>query len=228
MPNWCGNQTTIEGLSENLDDFFQRISNPAVFSTDTEIAGEQKTGLQPVEVFSRLLPVPENGFRHLVINEGMDNERTSSVFARPEDGDEYIDGYAWCLANWGTKWGDCDTDFELFWSQPKGRIVLTYTTAWGPAFEGWINVSKLFPKLSFVTTYEEEGNGICGAFSIVDGEVRHDDSAHSGDGRYPEHSEDDECPNPEDDGESYGNWLDEVYKLRDQMGEDARAALLSA
>ena len=221
MPNWCGNQTTVSGPSQDLDDFFQRIVNPTAFSTEVEV--EKHSDAPTIAVFDRLLPVPENGYKKTVVNEGADNERTCSVFAQPAvDGDEYIDGYAWCVNNWGTKWGDCDTSYELFpeWN----NLVLTYTTAWGPAGAGWINVSKLFPKLSFLTTYEEEGNGFVGAFSVVDGEVCHDDIATSGDGRYPEQPED--LHERDDGGDGYFQWLTETHDLRDRMATEAEEALL--
>ena len=225
MPNWCGNQTTVSGPSEDLDDFFQRISNPAAFSTDTESAIEMNTGQQPVEIFSRLLPMPENGHKHIIVNEGADNEQRCSVFAKPSDGDEgeFIDGYAWCCDNWGTKWGDCETDFELF--PALNNMVLTYNTAWGPAFSGWINVSKLFPRLSFLTTYEEEGEGICGAFSVVNGEVLYDGFARDGDDRYP--TQDSTIHDRDDGGDAYFAWLDKVYELRDQMAAEAEDAVVS-
>jgi hypothetical protein len=79
--------------------------------------------------------------------------------------------------------------------------------------------------LSFVTTYEEEGEGICGAFSVVNGEVLYDNFARDGDDRYP--PQDSTIHGRDDGGEAYCSWLDNVYELRDQMAAEAGDAVVS-
>ena len=66
--------------------------------------------------------------------------------------------YDWALENWGSKWGDYDTDLELFDDQITGY----YTSAWGPCNEGIVKLSKLFPELTFSVKYHEPGMAFMG------------------------------------------------------------------
>lgn len=66
----------------------------------------------------------------------------------------FDDWYDWCLNNWGTKWNaynnPCVTPIE-------DGLRYTFNTAWGPPTKWLIETAKLFPTLSFVDSWREEG-----------------------------------------------------------------------
>lgn len=75
--------------------------------------------------------------------------------------------YDWCNANWGTKWGlygvapmDCSFGHKFY-----------YETAWSPASEFFIAVSKMYPDVLFGTIYADEGGGFVGGEEYQNGEV---------------------------------------------------------
>lgn len=81
------------------------------------------------------------------------------------------EGYNWCLRNWGTKWGDYDTEIL---SEPSKisssdwEVVYSYNTAWSPANPAIISIAKRFPNLTFTVSWEEEGFQSCGALVVKD------------------------------------------------------------
>jgi hypothetical protein len=78
------------------------------------------------------------------------------------------DWYEWANKNWGTKWGDYDTD--LLTAQP-GFAQYVYTTAWGPMAAAVRAFSAKFPTLDFTCSYEEAGCELLGAFRCVNGDI---------------------------------------------------------
>lgn len=85
----------------------------------------------------------------------------------PTPDSEKENWYEWCRNNWGTKWPD-----HLTLSDDFGG-VLTYLgdTAWAPPIKGYQKVSELFPTLTFILTYSEEGCYFLGGVAIRAGEV---------------------------------------------------------
>ena len=81
------------------------------------------------------------------------------------------EGYNWCLRNWGTKWGDYDTEIL---SEPSKisssdwEVVYSYSTAWSPANPAIISIAKRFPNLTFTVSWEEGGSQSCGALVVKD------------------------------------------------------------
>ena len=55
---------------------------------------------------------------------------------------------------WGVKWGAYKEKLE---SHEPGRVIYTFTTAWGVAMTFFWEASKLFPTLKFYISYSCEG-----------------------------------------------------------------------
>jgi hypothetical protein len=70
--------------------------------------------------------------------------------------------------HWGTKWGAYDTSE---WEVGDGFAVISYLTAWSPAFMFFPYVSKLFPKLTFKQECAEGGCQILGWETFHNGVV---------------------------------------------------------
>jgi len=81
------------------------------------------------------------------------------------------DWYDWAYDNWGTKWGDCDTDIGHPMQLANGswEVVMRYQTAWGPADTGFLKVSTLFPELLFTFDYDEEAGFFAGTEAYLNG-----------------------------------------------------------
>ena len=139
MPNWCDNNLTVTGDAEAIKRFVADITNED----------------ESIEILKNLVPFPmELEGKEITYKDG-------NVFGRAFT-DE---GYSWCLRNWGTKWGDCETEITV----NDDYLVLRYQTAWSPALAGIERISRLFPTLTFQTDWVEEGLQSIGAASYQDG-----------------------------------------------------------
>lgn len=110
MPNHVYTAMVLNGTPEDLDALWTRL-NPQPSKEDPDIL--------TCDLFHSLKPMPEeyNG--------------TTADFGRtkyPELLEKYgaNDWYDWCVKNWGTKWGDYNT--EIY--RRDDHIFLTFTTAW--------------------------------------------------------------------------------------------------
>ena len=87
------------------------------------------------------------------------------------------DWYDWQYDKWGTKWGDCETTLV---NPPYDDLFdfvsadFFFQTAWGPATDGFIEVSRRFPEILFHFWYDEEAGFFRGGELILAGEHRGD------------------------------------------------------
>jgi hypothetical protein len=103
--------------------------------------------------------------------------------------------YDWCINNWGTKWGVYDSSGGRSEDYLTPTLVYNFTTAWGPATEGFVKISENFPGLSFDMEYFEPGMCFCGRVIIQDGGIIEDDYREfTGEGGLEEVANDDSLP----------------------------------
>ena len=181
MPNWCDNNLTVTGDAESLQKFLTAITNAD----------------ESITILKNLVPFPTE-------LEGKEITDKDGNFFGLAFTDE---GYLWCLRNWGTKWGDCETDIVSF---DDACLAVRYQTAWSPALEGLERVSLLFPTLTFQTDYVEEGMQYIGAASFQNGNGSVYDVPESD---WPELGKD------EDSEEDWQAWIDAVNDLREKAIE---------
>jgi hypothetical protein len=87
------------------------------------------------------------------------------------------DWYDWSIANWGTKWSDCETSLYDEYNCDGGKLktaMYTFDSAWGPPQEGIEHVSKSFKPLLFDLRYQEPGMMFCGYARYGNGETLHE------------------------------------------------------
>jgi hypothetical protein len=77
-------------------------------------------------------------------------------------------GYEWELANWGCKWGACESDLIEEW---EGFLKYTFDTAWSPPMTFLGKLGPQWPTLIFLLDYEEMGIGFKGIAKVNDGVV---------------------------------------------------------
>ena len=158
MPNWCTNQLIVCGPITWVDLFHEKITVEAGY-----------------EILNSLYPVPEDltGMPSMAGTIPDDDPNKEQKMANLE---KYgaVDWYDWSVANWGTKWGDCDTLYHDSLNSSEGDLktsMYTFETAWGPPQEGIIHIAKSFKPLLFDLRYQEPGMGFCGYARIGNGEV---------------------------------------------------------
>lgn len=159
MPNWCSNTLSIRGeLAER-----QRFID-AVRKTDKKEKTEQS-----YDIFGQLYPIPVE-LKETTSGFFGDTEKQKELEeqqARNREKYGYGDWYDWCVANWGTKWGDCNTYLD---ESNAYETTFCFDSAWSPPIEGLTFISKSFPSLIFTLSYIEEGMGFYGVAQIVDGD----------------------------------------------------------
>lgn len=152
MPNYCDNYLTIFSTPENEEKLWE-------FLKDITVPEDESL----IQIFHRLLPAPKRASKEIVI----DGEVIGSAFT--EEAEDGFDGYQWCLDNWGSKWGDCDTV-----SRGAGECMgvpthyYTYHTAWSPS--DFTKISHDYPELWFSNVYFEGGMMFAGVAIFHDGE----------------------------------------------------------
>jgi hypothetical protein len=124
MPNYCFNTLHIAG--DGADAASKQI---------TEYCKENSSFID------KFIPFPEAGQRQV--------EGGFTVFNKGDEPDT-IDGYAWAINNWGTKWPDSDTE-----SQNGGR-EFNFSTPWGTPDMAMKTISKLYPDAVFTLMSIEE------------------------------------------------------------------------
>ena len=85
----------------------------------------------------------------------------------------YKNWYDWNIANWGTKWSPRVEDFDYDNDAVDGqwRVEIRYETAWAPPTKLLQTLSRLFPTLTFHTTFDEESQAFVGCEIFVNGNV---------------------------------------------------------
>lgn len=145
MPNHVDNTLTVTGPEDDV-----RAFHAAINLTDDDNSG----------IIRAFIPFPKVLEGKEILNK--DGESVGRAFTD--------DGYSWCLKNWGTKWGDYDTQIlygpeEIRTSPGNWGVVYQYFTAWSPADAAIATIAKHFPNLTFEVSWEEEGYQSCGSLA---------------------------------------------------------------
>lgn len=155
MPNWCSSSLTITGDAENIKRF-----------TDGLNRDENGT----IRIFRSFIPMPE-GLENTVSGWTSDEEeqaRRAVLDAENILKYGHANWYDWQYANWGVKWGDCDSEII---DAGDTSISLYFMTPWGTANEAWKTISAMFPTLTFSFYHDEEGGFFAGADIYRNGEI---------------------------------------------------------
>lgn len=206
MPNWCSNNLTIRGDETKISDLISRVTK-----TDDN-------GNVYYDILGSLLPTPKDLQETMAGGYGRNEDGTKKpeqieLEAKQEANIAkygHRDWYDWNVANWGTKWGDSDTHIV---GQYADMVAFVFETAWSPPETGIANISKLFPELSFVIAYSEEGMDFYGATAFRNGE-------HAEAGGEVSHIEGWKQPDYDDDG--WEDTQEQNQELLDDAIDEAR------
>lgn len=178
MPNYCENNLRVSGPTEQLDKFVQAVRKDdgtidisALFPMPEVLKGTESPtpdSPEPHQNWTERLAsgeMTQELYDELVANRKAHYE--AGIKAKAETG--CSDWYDWCIKNWGTKWGDFDHFQDIRYVDEHH---IGYITAWGPFCDNfWVHVSKQFPELTFIITYDEPGMCFMGASKYANGEV---------------------------------------------------------
>lgn len=132
-----------------------------------------------------------------------------NLFPTPQD--EIGNWYEWNCKNYGSKWSDFDGGFGQV---SDNEINATFMSAWSPIGEGIRNVSKQFPTLDFVLSYDEGGMAFCGGYAIRNGEIFADIE-----GKYPSMTKE------QSENEEYDEFYEQVSEVTRIIENQCREAL---
>lgn len=151
MPNWVSTKLSIRGSHNELVRFRDGIN-------------ESKS------IMESYIPTPQQ-LRDTMSGFTRDEKTMEELVIKQEENIAkfgHKDWYEWQYAVWGTKWGDCDTYLEPVTGT---ELLIYFQTPWGPATSGFRTISKMFPTLMFVFTYDEEAGFFAGIEAMKDGQT---------------------------------------------------------
>ena len=202
MPNYCTNNLTVTGDAKEIKRFHEAIT-----------AGELQAH-EHFRILDNLFPTPKElkdttkgyygeGTEKQIKQEEM-NKANLKKFGSP-------DWYEWNCKNYGSKWSEFD---GVFGQISDNEINATFMSAWSPIGEGIRNVSKQFPTLDFVLSYDEGGMAFCGGYAFRNGEIFADIE-----GEYPSMTEE------QSENEEYDEFYEQVSAVTQIIENQCKEAL---
>ena len=202
MPNYCTNNLTVTGDAKEIKRFHEAIT-----------AGELQEH-EHFRILDNLFPTPKElkdttkgyygeGTEEQIKQEEM-NKANLKKFGSP-------DWYEWNCKNYGSKWSEFD---GMFGQISDNEINATFMSAWSPIGEGIRNVSKQFPTLDFVLSYDEGGMAFCGGYAIRNGEFLADIE-----GEYPSMTDE------QSENEEYDEFYEQVSAVTQIIENQCKEAL---
>lgn len=154
MPNWVSTSLSVKGSPTEVQRFVD--------------------GIKDSRILHSYFPCPEELHKTIagyVGEDGAEEHRKQQESNIAKYG--HKDWYDWSYEQWGTKWGDCDTDIGMpvLLTDGTSEVQINYLTAWGPADTGFLKVSTLFPELLFTFDYDEEAGFFAGVHVFRNGAI---------------------------------------------------------
>jgi hypothetical protein len=174
MPNLCSNYLQVTGDDKEVMRFHDAITK-----------GEMQD-YEQFRILDNLLPTPKElqdtpkgSFGESDKQKTMEQQNEANIAKFG-----YKDWYDWNCANYGSKWSDYEGVINTY---EAGLLDVVFMSAWSPIIQGMVHVSREFPKLNFILTYEECGMGFMGGSAIKAGVLLNDIE-----GEYPNMSGEDD------------------------------------
>jgi len=150
MPNWCSNNMEVKGEPKELKKFQKATTKgdgswnwDAWFPTPEALLGTTA----PTTVKDNITPAElEKGYLTTAQSEALIKEHG------------FNNWYDWNHANWGVKWGACESTIEA--EETEGELValhIHFDSPWREPHQVIKKMIKEFPELEFDLEYCEEG-----------------------------------------------------------------------
>lgn len=140
MPNWTDNKVVIRGTAENVKRFMDDITTLEANPDDTPDEVYDLTSVNPVPDIYKNMHSGARDIDGVKCTEWFEDDegvRPLLDITRQEIIDKYgyANGIDWQYGNWGTKWGDCDTEVQSqTYTDTHGTVDMTFGSAWSPPF----------------------------------------------------------------------------------------------
>lgn len=171
MPNWTNNNIVITGEGDDLEKFMLKITD--IEPTDGEPAYHLTNCMPRPKIFKTI----HQGARTF-------DDVRCDVWFEDEEGarpmlditkQELVDKYGtykpvdWEYKNWGTKWGDCQTELLFI---DENKIVMTFDSAWGEPFRLLNDIARKYNlKISNSALHEFEEEPVQSKYPLSEEET---------------------------------------------------------
>ena len=152
MPNWVFNQLTLEGSEEDITKVKAQHNKP--FTRQFKEDEEPTLYSNPVIAFWNIIAPPEDKIEeYFGIHGYADGQK---------QGDTEYNWYNFNRTKWGTKW-DIGVADEVKYSETElleesaTELNYKFNTAWSPPTPAIEELSRQYPELTIILSYEEEG-----------------------------------------------------------------------
>lgn len=161
MPNWSFNILSVHAEDENeraevkrLRDFIKRV--------ETDKDGTQ---IELPFSFQNIIPMPEELDGTIAPTRNPDSDENKALRAKYG----FDNWYDWRLEHWGTKWDACDVAYGV--DDAPDTLYVEFDTAWAFPTPIVVELSKLFPTLTFCYDANEESGMYDFTVEFRNGEV---------------------------------------------------------
>jgi hypothetical protein len=175
MPNHITNRLTIIGTEEQVKQVREAIKGEREeqfidFNKIAPIPKELENTQSPLTIISQEeydiqeKRIADGNISDDEKNWGLSRGLTQKLAIEYQMKFGYAEWYGWQNANWGTKWNAySQTDINA--------NVIEFQTAWSTPYSLLVNLSKLFPEITFEVRYSDEDFGHnVGEFTLFGGE----------------------------------------------------------
>lgn len=164
MPNWCYQSLELRGDITERERFIKAItvseSEKVYTISDLDPCQPELLGTTATLAYPEPLESWAQGLANGDITQEWYDElvsRNASIYQKQQENIAkygYKDWYERNVAEWGSKWGDHETEVL---THDDERTVVTFCSAWSPLNELIVKVSSMFPSLFFGLRAIEEG-----------------------------------------------------------------------
>ena len=150
MPNWCRNNLVITGDKNSIDEFVNDITEDDdtvalinTMPTPKEFDGMHSGAITIDEVRYSNWYEDDDGTKRPVMDMQLDDLKEKFNCTNSID---------WQYLNWGTKWGDCDTEVTKV---NDNTLAVWFESAWGEPFLLLQHIAETY-KLEIVNKHLDE------------------------------------------------------------------------
>nr|BAR14941.1 hypothetical protein [uncultured Mediterranean phage uvMED] len=150
MPNWCRNRISITGAKEDIDTLLTDITNENntyslinTMPTPKEFEGMHSGAITIDEIRYSNWYEDDDGTKRPVMDMQLDDLKEKYNCTNSID---------WQYLNWGTKWGDCDTEVTKV---NDNTLAVWFESAWGEPFLLLQHIAETY-KLKIVNKHLDE------------------------------------------------------------------------
>jgi hypothetical protein len=181
MPNWVYSTVEMEVSNSNIKLLEAMKENGGICRTYKPMPVALKNTCSPVRIVSKKEYLEEQKFNKEYLESIPEGEKhddwrlkkgiTQEMYDNLIESYGHADWYSWASKHWGTKWGDCEFEYEVNAIDDKNSLaIVRWESAWTPIknelVEEFINDLKSF--YGQAELYWEEEQGFGESYNMID------------------------------------------------------------